>query len=134
MSSTNISINVNKPACFRVIVTAEEVIEARLGIEEVAAVTEGVGVGDVGDAGGDNAALSVQHGRIAPGVVLILIEQVSAGVNRTQDIALQVFKVIVIGRVVFVPYNRIIVIDKGHAARGGVGVNELTVIVDIAVG
>ncbi len=61
-----------------VIVTAEEVIEARLGIEEVAAVTEGVGVGDVGGTRGDNAALSVQRGRIAPGVVLILIEQ-SAG-------------------------------------------------------
>ena len=88
----------------------------------------------MGNVRGDNVALSVQHGRIAPGVVLILIEQVSASVNRTQDIALQVFKVIVIGRVVFVPYNRIIVIDKGHAARGGVGVNELTVIVDIAVG
>ena len=128
------AVRINKPTCSGVIVTAEEVIEACLGIEEVAAVAEGVGVGDVGNVRGDNVSLSVQHGRIAPGVVLILIEQVSAGVNRTQDIALQVFKVIVIGRVVFVPYNRIIVIDKGHAARGGVGVNELTVIVDIAVG
>ena len=36
----------------------------------------------MGDAGGDNAALSVQHGRIALGVVFILIEQVPAGVMK----------------------------------------------------
>ena len=71
---------------------------------------------------------------IAPGVVFILIEESAAGVNHAQNVAMDIFKVIVVCRVILVPYNIIIVIDKGHAARGSIGIDELTVVVDAAVG
>jgi len=35
---------------------------------------------------------------------------------------------------VFVSCNRIIFIEKGHAADRGIGIDELTVVVDVAVG
>ena len=81
MPSANISIKVNKPASLRVIITAEEVIKAGFGVKEVAAVTEGVGVGDMGSVGGDDVILSVQYGMIAPGVVFILVEEIAVFVN-----------------------------------------------------
>ena len=134
MPSTNIFINVNKSACSGVIIAAEEVVKAGFGIKEVAAVAEGVEVGYMGSVRGNGIALSVQNSMVAPGVVFILVEESAAGVNHTQNVALDILKVIVIGRVIPIPYNRIIVIDKGHAARRSIGIDELTVIVDAAVG
>ena len=134
MPSTNIFINVNKSACSGVIIAAEEVVKAGFGVEEVAAVAEGVEVGYMGSVRGNGIALSVQNSMVAPGVVFILVEESAAGVNHTQNVALDILKVIVIGRVIPIPYNRIIVIDKGHAARRSIGIDELTVIVDVAVG
>ena len=88
----------------------------------------------MGSIGGNGIALSVQNSMVAPGVVFILVEEIAAGVNRTQNVALDVLKVIVIGRVIPVPYNRIIFIEKGHATQGSIGIDELTVVVDVAVG
>ena len=112
------AVRINKPTCSGVIVTAEEVIEARLGIEEVAAVAEGVGVGDVGGVRGDNAALSVQHGRIAPGVVLILIEQSAGFVYNAYYIPLDVLYIPVIFRAQLIPYDRIIFVIKVMPPEG----------------
>ena len=134
MPSANISIKVNKPASLRVIITAEEVIKAGFGVKEVAAVTEGVGVGDMGSVGGDDVILSVQYGMIAPGIVFILVEEIAVFVNYPYYISLKVLDIVVIFRTVFVACNRIIFIEKGHAARGSIGIDELTVIVDVAVG
>ena len=134
MPSTNIFINVNKSACSGVIIAAEEVVKAGFGVEEIAAVTEGVGVGDMGGVGGDDVILSVQYGMIAPGIVFILVEEIAVFVNDPYYIPLKVLDIVVIFRTVFVAYNRIIFIEKGHAAQGSIGVDELTVIVDVAVG
>ena len=134
MPSTNIFINVNKSACSGVIIAAEEVVKAGFGVEEIAAVTEGVGVGDMGGVGGDDVILSVQYGMIAPGIVFILVEEIAVFVNYPYYISLKVLDIVVIFRTVFVAYNRIIFIEKGHAAGGSIGIDEQTVIVDVGVG
>ena len=128
------AVRINKPASLRVVVAAEEVVKAGFGIKEVAAVAEGVEVGYMGSVRGNGIALSVQNSMIAPGVVFILIEEIAVFVNYPYYIPLKVLDIVVIFRTVFVPYNRIIVIDKGHAAGGGIGIDELTVVVDVAVG
>ena len=127
-------IRINKPASLRVIVAAEEVVKAGLGIKEVAAVAEGVGVGYMGSVGRNGIALSVQNSMVAPGIVFILIEEIAVFVNDPYYISLKVLDIVIIFRTVFVAYNRIIFIEKGHAARGSIGIDELTVIVDVAVG
>ena len=55
-------------------------------------------------------------------------------VNYPYYISLKVLDIVIIFRTVFVACNRIIFIEKGHAARGSIGIDELTVIVDVAVG
>ena len=134
MPSTNIFINVNKSACSGVIIAAEEVVKAGFGIKEVAAVAEGVEVGYMGSVRGNGIALSVQNSMVAPGVVFILVEEIAVFVNDPYYISLKVLDIVIIFRTVFVAYNRIILIDKGHAARRSIGIDELTVIVDVAVG
>ena len=74
-------IRINKPAGLRVVVAAEEVVKAGLGVKEVAAVAEGVGVGDMGGVRRNGIALSVQNSMIAPGVVFILVEEIAVFVN-----------------------------------------------------
>ena len=134
MTSCKISVRINKPASLRVVVAAEEVVKAGFGIKEVAAVAEGVEVGYMGSVRGNGIALSVQNSMVAPGVVFILIEEIAVFVNDPYYIPLKVLDIVVIFRTVFVAYNRIIFIEKGHAARGSIGVDELTVIVDVGVG
>ena len=100
----------------------------------VAAVAEGVEVGYMGSVRGNGIALSVQNSMVAPGVVFILVEEIAVFVNDPYYISLKVLDIVVIFRIVFVACNRIIFIEKGHAAGRSIGIDELTVIVDVAVG
>ena len=88
----------------------------------------------MGGGGGNGIALSVQNSMIAPGVVFILVEESAVFVNDPYYIPLKVLDIVVIFRTVFVACNRIIFIEKGHATQGSIGVDELAVIVDVAVG
>ena len=88
----------------------------------------------MGGGGGNGIALSVQNSMVAPGVVFILVEEIAVFVNDPYYISLKVLDIVVIFRTVFVACNRIIFIEKGHAARGSIGIDELTVIVDVGVG
>ena len=88
----------------------------------------------MGGGGGNGIALSVQNSMVAPGVVFILVEEIAVFVNDPYYISLKVLDIVVIFRIVFVACNRIIFIEKGHAADRGIGIDELTVIVDVAVG
>lgn len=100
----------------------------------VAAVAEGVEVGYMGSVRGNGIALSVQNSMVAPGVVFILVEEIAVFVNDPYYISLKVLDIVVIFMTVFVSCNRIIFIEKGHAADRGIGIDELTVVVDVAVG
>ena len=88
----------------------------------------------MGSVGGNGIALSVQNSMIAPGVVFILIEEIAVFVNDPYYIPLKVLDIVIIFSTVFVACNRMIFIEKGHAARGSIGIDELTVVVDVAVG
>ena len=127
-------IRVDKAAGNGVVVAGASQVKAGLGIKEVAAVAEGVEVGYMGSVRGNGIALSVQNSMIAPGVVFILIEEIAVFVNYPYYISLKVLDIVVIFRTVFVACNRIIFIEKGHAADRGIGIDELTVVVDVAVG
>ncbi len=81
------SIRINKSAHFGVIVSALEVVQPRLGIVVISAVSEGGDVGQ-GAGGGEN---------IAPGVVGVGSVDRTGGVDDLQDIALQVSDVEVPG-------------------------------------
>ena len=53
LTSTEISVGVNEPADGRVIIAALEIVEAGLGVIVIAAVAQGVEVGDAGGIGED---------------------------------------------------------------------------------
>ena len=88
----------------------------------------------MGSVGRNGIALSVQNSMVALGVVFILVEEIAVFVNDPYYISLKVLDIVVIFRTVFVACNRIIFIEKGHAADRSIGVDEQTVIVDVAVG
>ena len=117
-----------------VVIAGASQVKAGFGVEEVAAVAEGVEVGYMGSVGGDDVILSVQYGMIAPGIVFILVEEIAVFINDAYYIPLKIFDIVIIFSTVFVTDNRIIFIDKGHAARGSIGIDELAVIIDVVVG
>ena len=88
----------------------------------------------MGSVGGNGIALSVQNSMVAPGVVFILVEEIAVFINDAYYIPLKIFDIVIIFSTVFVTDNRIIFIDKGHAARGSIGIDELAVIIDVVVG
>ena len=77
-------IRIDKPSPNRVIVPAAEVVQARLGVIDVPAITQGI---HSTQRGGHGAADG--HGR-APGVIGVGHHLGAAGVHKTGDIALGV--------------------------------------------
>ena len=77
-------IRIDKPSPNRVIVPAAEVVQARFGVIDVPAITQGI---RSAEGGGHGAADG--HGR-APGVVGVGHHLGAAGVHKTGDIALGV--------------------------------------------
>ena len=77
-------VRIDKPSPNRVIVPAAEVVQARFGVIDVPAITQGIRSAE----GGGHGAVG-GHGR-APGVIGVGHHLGAAGVHKTGDIALGV--------------------------------------------
>ena len=79
-------IRVQKPTDNRIVIPALEVIEAGIGIVEIAAVAEGIDVGNVGGVGRDVHTGPVEDGEdIPPCVVEILRDEMAVLVEDAVD-------------------------------------------------
>ncbi len=107
LTSTEISVGVNEPADGRVIIAALEIVEAGLGIIVIAAVAQGVEVGDAGGIGEDFRT-AVIHRAVAPGVIVVGRSEFAVRVQQRNDVALRVENVVVERR------GRAVVIDHGE--------------------
>ena len=87
-------IRIDKPSPNRVIVPAAEVVQARLGVIDVPAITQGVR----GTEGGGHGAVG-GHGR-APGVIGVGHHLGAAGVYKTGNIALGVLQIEILDTVI----------------------------------
>ena len=106
-----ITIGVNKPSCCRVIISALQVIEARLGIIIIATIAKRVFIGH-------GARLRED---VAPRVVLIGCYGTTGGSDQLYDIALEIEDVVIrdeaaaaVGRVVQRKWSAGFVIDEIH--------------------
>ena len=103
----SICIRVDEPADGRVIIAALEIVEAGLGIIVIAAVAQGVEVGDAGGIGEDFRT-AVIHRAVAPGVIVVGRSEFAVRVQQRNDVALRVENVVVERR------GRAVVIDHGE--------------------
>ena len=87
----DIPIRINKAPDLGVVVTGVQVVEAGFLVKVVAAVAQGVDVGNVVGVPRDVVALPVGDGEnIAPGVVGIFCRQAAVFVRQPDDVPLQV--------------------------------------------
>ena len=100
-------VRVDEPADGRVIIAALEIVEAGLGIIVIAAVAQGVEVGDAGGIGEDFRT-AVIHRAVAPGVIVVGRSEFAVRVQQRNDVALRVENVVVERR------GRAVVIDHGE--------------------
>ena len=94
LTSTEISVGVNEPADGRVIVAALEVVEAGLGVIVIAAVAQGVEVGDAGGIGEDFRT-AVIHRAVAPCIIVVGCSDLAARIEDGGHIALRVEDVVI---------------------------------------
>ena len=94
LTSTEISVGVNEPADGRVIVAALEVVEAGLGVIVIAAVAQGVEVGDAGGIGEDFRT-AVIHRAVAPCIIVVGCSEFAARIEDGGHIALRVEDVVI---------------------------------------
>ena len=133
------SIRVEESADFGIIVSALEVVKAAFGVEDIAAVAQGV---MLAQGGGQSAGAVVAGGMAAPGIVGIGYHRCAGTVQNGGNIALQVGGVVVNRAVVGKGLGRTLgIIGKAdgmaHRAGGSVGnfhLQQLGAAVDIAVG
>ena len=94
LTSTEISVGVDEPADGRVIIAALEVVEAGLGVVIIAAVAQGV---DVGDAGGisEDFRTAVVHCAVAPCIIVVERDHSARRIKDGRHVTLCVDKVIV---------------------------------------
>ena len=107
------AVGIEEPANLRVVIARLQIVQARLHVVVVPAVAEGVDIPDKRAARVFRAA-GVAHLPVAPGVVHILGDDISALVYQRDDVPLEVFLHIV---------QRTIVGDGGNAGLV-VGVNQ----------
>ena len=87
----DIPIRINKAPDLGVVVTGVQVVEAGFLVKVVAAVAQGVDVGNVVGVPRDVVALPVGDGEnVAPGVVGIFCRQAAVFVHQPDDVPLQV--------------------------------------------
>ena len=124
-------IRIDKPAPNRIIVPAAEVVQARFGVIDVPAITQGI---HSTQRGGHSAAGG--HGR-APGIVGVGHHLGAAGVHKTGDIAQGIFQVEILNAVIRHGRGTQAVVGEVHpvAAPGQVrqGVAQIGVIIRRAV-
>ena len=87
-------VRVDEPADGRVIIAALEIVEAGLGIIVIAAVAQGVEVGDAGGIGEDFRT-AVIHRAVAPGVIVVGRSEFAARIEDGGHIALRVEDVVI---------------------------------------
>ena len=87
-------IRIDKPSPNRVIVPAAEVVQARLGVVDIPAITQGIRSAE----GGGHAAAD-GHGR-APGVIGVGHHLGAAGVHKTGNVALGVLQIEILDTVI----------------------------------
>ena len=100
-------IRVDEPAVGEVVVPALEVVEAGLGVVVIAAVAQGVEVGDAGGIGEDFRT-AVIHRAVAPGVIVVGCSDLAVRVQQRNDVALRIEDVVIERR------GRAVVIDHGE--------------------
>ena len=124
-------IRIDKPAPNRIIVPAAEVVQARFGVIDVPAITQGI---HSTQRGGHSAAGG--HGR-APGIVGVGHHLGAAGVHKTGDIAQGIFQVEILNAVIRHGRGTQAVVGEVHpvAAPGQVrqGVAQIGIVVRRAV-
>ena len=121
MTSGYICIRIDKAAGIGIIVAGVEVVQTGFGIVVIAAIPEGVEVGDVGSVGaGDKVSAAILYSKdMPPRIVEILRHQRAAAVEDADDVTLAVVDVVVIRNraAVFVlepiPCSRFVVIKHG---------------------
>ena len=87
-------VGIDEPADGRVIVAALEIVEAGLGVVVIAAVAQGVEVGDAGGIGEDFRT-AVIHRAVAPGVIVVGRSEFAARIEDGGHIALRVEDVVI---------------------------------------
>ena len=87
-------VRVDEPADGRVIIAALEIVEAGLGVIVIAAVAQGVEVGDAGGIGEDFRT-AVIHRAVAPGVIVVGRSEFAARIEDGGHIALRVEDVVI---------------------------------------
>ena len=87
-------VRVNEPAVGKVVVPALEIVEAGLGVIVIAAVAQGVEVGDAGGIGEDFRT-AVIHRAVAPGVIVVGRSEFAARIEDGGHIALRVEDVVI---------------------------------------
>ena len=93
-----------------------EVIEPSLLVIVVAAITDGVDVGDVGGVGGHIVAIAVgDRDRLAPGVVVVAGDNVAVVVPDSDDVPLDVIHIIIVLPVV--DETKLLPVLVGHIDR-----------------
>ena len=90
----SICIRIDEPADGRVIVAALEVVEAGLGVIVIAAVAQGVEVGDAGGIGEDFRT-AVIHRAVAPCIIVVGCSEFAARIEDGGHIALRVEDVVI---------------------------------------
>ena len=89
MPCGGVDVGIDEPAHLRVVITAVQVIESRLGVVVVASVAEGVEISR-------HPAVVVGDGAVAPGVVAVGRHELAGGrVHQSNNVALQVVDVVV---------------------------------------
>jgi len=88
-------IRIDESSYFGIIISGLQVIEPGLGIVDIAAVAEGIDIGEVGCRGDRRARAVGNGGDFAPGVVGIADNDRAGSVSHTHDISLQVQEIVV---------------------------------------
>ena len=91
-------IRINKPSPARVIIPAPQIVQPRLHIIHVAAITEGIVIADSVSQRAGNGQ------RLAPSVIGILDDLVICAIDQADDVALQIIQITVLRAVEF--HNR----------------------------
>lgn len=94
----DLPIGIDETAGQRIIVAGVEVVKTGFGVVVIAAIPEGVEVGDVGSVGaGDKVPGAILYVKdVTPRIVEILRHQRSAAVEDADDVALPIVDVVII--------------------------------------
>jgi len=95
LSSACVCVHIDESAGIGIVISGLQVVQLGFGIVDIAAVAEGIDIGEVGCRGDRRAGAVGDGGDFAPGVVGIADNDRAGSVSHTHDISLQVQEIVV---------------------------------------